>query len=392
MRTRGCSGVRQRELGPGHVMIEGEGDCELSVDLQTHGSSLGVDDLLSGRADLAMTSRPVTDREHARGLEAGVGDLRSPDQELVVALDGIAVIVHPDNPLRELSVAQVRKLFDGSARDWAEVGGRAGPVRVLARDDASGTFDTFRSLVLTTQGLREDAIRLESTRALIEQVAADPQAIGFAGFAGTHPVRTLAISDAGVAMQPEPFRIAVEDYPLSRRLLLYRGEHASELAADFERFVMSPQGQALVERKRFVSQEVRAYADSLRPDAPQEYRELVGQAQRLSLNFRFGQGRMDSKAAHDVERLAAFMGRPENRNKQLLLMGFVDPDEVSPLLAQGLSNDRVDVIADQLEAAGVPVARARGMGGKAPLAGGDGQAGRMRNRRVEVWISDSPSS
>lgn len=384
--ARGCAGTERHPVAPGHVRLVGTGGCDLEVDLQTHGSGTGIKGLLDGDTDLAMASRPVTADEVRIGQERGLGELTSPAQEGVVALDGVAVIVHPDNPLRELRVAQVRQLFDGSVRNWSQVGGRSGPVRVHARDDASGTFDTFKGLVLGRQSLRGDAMRYESTRELAAAVAADPDAIGFVGIAGVGQARALAIADAGVAMLPEAFRIAVEDYPLSRRLYFYRAADAAPLAREFGEFVLSGPMQPLIERGGFVSQEIRAYPDGIRADAPAEYRELVGGAQRLSLNFRFGRGLVDSKAARDVERLAQFVAQPENRGRRLLLLGFVDEDEVSPYLAHTLSNDRVDYIADRLAAAGLPVLRARGMGGAAPLASDSGEAGRHRNRRVEVWI------
>lgn len=384
--ARGCSGTERHPVEAGHVRLVGSGDCGLEVELQTHGSGTGIAGLLDGRTDLAMASRPVNAREVQAGRERGLGELDAPGQELVVALDGVAVIVHPDNPLRELRVAQVRALFDGSLRNWSQLGGRGGALRVHARDAESGTFDTFRGLVLGQRPLRADAQRYESTRELAAAVAADPAAIGFVGIAGVAGARALAIADAGVAMLPEAFRIAVEDYPLSRRLYLYQGADASPLAQDFAAFVLAEEQQALIARSGFVSQQVRAYADSVRPDAPDEYRTLVDGAQRLSLNFRFGRGLVDSKAAADVARLAQFMAKPENRGARLLLMGFVDPDEVSPYMAQSLSNDRVDYIASLLEAARLPVVRVRGMGGSAPLASDSGDAGRHRNRRVEVWI------
>ena len=389
--ARGCTGNERHAIAPGHIHMIGSGGCDLEVELQTHGSGTGMSDLLNGKADMAMSSRPATSEEMRFGFERGLGELDSPSQELVVALDGVAVIVHPDNPLRELRVAEVRRLFDGSASDWSQVGGRPGAVRVHARDDASGTFDTFKGLVLGKQTLRRDAARYESTRQLASAVAMDPGAIGFVGIAGVGRARALAIADAGVAMLPEAFRIAVEDYPLSRRLYFYRASETTPLARDFGEFVLSDATQSLIERSGFVSQQVRAYADGVRTDAPPEYRELVKNAQRLSLNFRFGRGLVDSKAARDVERLAQFMALPANRERRLLLVGFVDGDEVSPYLAQTLSNDRVDYIADQLLAAGLPVLRARGMGGAAPLASDSGEAGHHRNRRVEVWLESGAS-
>ena len=389
---RGCTGTERHPLAPGHIRLVGTGGCDLEVDLQTHGSGTGIAGLLDGRTDLAMSSRPVTADETRTGQQRGLGDLASPAQEGVVALDGVAVIVHPDNPLKELRVDQVRGLFDGSVRNWQQLGGRAGVVRVHARDDASGTYETFRTLVLGSHALRSDAVRYESTQALARAVVSDPNAIGFVGIAGVGQAQALAIADAGVAMLPQPFRIAVEDYPLARRLFLYRARETTPLALEFERFVQSSTGQALAEKIGLVSQDIRAYPDSARTDAPTNYRELVAGADRLSVNFRFGRsgGLIDSKTGRDVERLQQFMAKPENQGQRLLLMGFVDKNEVAPMMAQLLSNDRADYIANLLTNRGVPVRRVRGMGGSAPLSADDGEAGRYRNRRVEVWIEAKP--
>ncbi len=385
--AKGCLGVTSSEPAPGQLSMAGEG-CDIEVDLQRHGSSTGFVDLFADKADLAMASRPVTATEVEKGQSLGLGKLDDPEQELVVALDGVAVIVHPDNPLKELRVDQVRGLFDGSVRDWRQFGGRAGAVRVHARDDASGTYETFRTLVLGAHALRSDAARYESTQELARAVALDPNAVGFVGIAGVGQARALAIADAGVAMLPQPFRIAVEDYPLARRLFFYRARDATPLVREFERFVLSSDGQVLAEKSGFVSQDIRAYPDSARADAPADYRGMVAGADRLSVNFRFGRGSglVDSKTGRGVERLRQFMARPENQGRRLLLLGFVDRNEVAPLMAQALSNDRVDYIADLLVGRGMPVRLARGMGGSAPLSTDDGEVGRYRNRRVEVWI------
>lgn len=387
---RGCGAVARTELAPGEFLLAGA-VCGIEIEFRTHGSSTGIKDLMAGQTDIAMSSRPVSPAEVAAA--AALGPLDTAPQEAVLALDGVAVIVHPANPLRSLRVDQVRALFDGSVRDWSAIGGRAGAVRVHARDEASGTWETFRTLVLGDQALRGDALRYESTNALAQAVASDPLAIGFVGFAGIGPARALALADAGVAMTPQPLRIAVEDYALSRRLYLYRPAQSTPLARAFIDFALSGGGQRVVERVGFVSQDIRAWSDAVRADAPDDYRALVQGAERLSLNFRFGRSGqlLDSKTRPDVMRLVEFMRRDDNRGRPLLLLGFADPDETSAYFEMALSNDRVDYISELLQREGLGAHVVRGMGGTAVLASDTGAAGRRRNRRVEVWVGPPDS-
>lgn len=389
--ARGCGAVTRSDTAPGEFVLAGA-LCGIEVEFRTHGTSTGIDDLIAGSADIAMASRPVSPAEVERA--AAIGPIDMTPQEAVLALDGVAVIVHPRNPLRSLSVQQVRALFDGEVRDWSAVGGGAGAVRVHARDEASGTWETFRSLVLGERGLRADASRYESTSALARAVADDPDAIGFVGFAGIGPARALAVADAGVAMAPQALRIAVEDYPLSRRLFLYRPAQATALARAYVDFALSAEGQRAVEQVGFVSQDIRAWSDAVRADAPDDYRQLVQGAERLSLNFRFGRSGqlLDSKTRPDVKRLVEFMRREENRERRLLLLGFADPDETSTYLEFALSNDRVDYIGDLLQREGLGAHVLRGMGGSAVLASDTGALGRLRNRRVEVWVGPAGSA
>ncbi len=357
----------------------------LTVDVLAHGTSTGYAALRDGQCDLWMASRPVR-RDEVEGARA-LGPLFERGQEHVVALDGLAVIVHPANPLASLTVEQVRAVFSGRIGDWSALGLAPGPIALHARDDRSGTFDTFRSLVLGDAALSPRALRYESTDQLAAAVAADPRAIGFVGLAGVGRARALALSERGTqALAPTPLSVATEDYVLSRRLFLYGAERLRTEARDFLDFALGAGGQAVVARVGYVPQEVQALAVPL-PAEP-EYRALVQGARRLSLNFRFGEGAavLDNKAVEDIERLARFMAEPANAAQQLLLIGFADRSESTPYLALSLSNDRVDLVAAELRARGLRVARQRGLGQIAPVASNDTPLGRQRNRRVEVWL------
>lgn len=362
-------------------------DRTIEAHVHSHGTGTGFSDLLAGKADFWMASRPINAGELARA--APLGAITAPGQEHVIALDGLAIIVHPSNPVGAISVTQVRDMFTGRIRDWAELGGPAGPISLYARDDKSGTFDSFSVMVLRGAAISGQARRYESTDQLSADVAADPRAIGFVGLAGVGRSKALAVSDSGTQpLAPSRLTVGTEDYVLSRRLFLYNGPSPSPLVSEFVDFVLGAEGQRIVEQIGYVSQDVVALAVPPRADASDEYRELVDGAQRLALNFRFDAGTavLDTKAMRDVERLGEFLRQPQNRGVDLILVGFADSSEINPYHALALSTDRADFVATQLIPRGVAPRRVRGVGGVAPVAAEDTEYGRAKNRRVEVWV------
>jgi phosphate transport system substrate-binding protein len=212
-------GDRENEV---HILGHDAQGNQVQVELAAHGSSTGFAALKDGSAELAASSRPIKDAEF-QDL-AGFGDLRSQYAEQVIAIDGLAIIQHPANPLRALTTAQLAAVFAGEVKTWEELGGQGGAIHLYARDDQSGTYDTFKELVLSRQGksLAAGAQRFESNDKLSAAVSADPQGIGFVGLASINQARALAIADGdSQAMAPGADLIATEDYPLSRRLFLY---------------------------------------------------------------------------------------------------------------------------------------------------------------------------
>lgn len=363
------------------------------IEIAAHGTGTGLEALLDRRADLWMASRPVKADEIA--MASALGRLDLPNQEHVIALDGVAIVMHPNNPLSALSVPDLRRIFSGQVRDWAAFGRASGAIALHARDDRSGTYDTFKSLVLAGTTLAAAAKRYESSDELVAAVIDDRNAIGFVGLDAVGAARALAIADAGTrALPPKRLDIATEDYALSRRLYLYAPEMQPQPVRDFIEFAQGPIGQALAERVGFIGQQLRAEPVAVHPGMPEEYRLLTEGARRVSVNFRFGSGMtyLDGKALRDLRRLVDFLRSDALRGHDVALIGFSDAKEVSPIDAILLSNDRADYIAQQLNRAGVPVRRVRGMVDASPVASNEDEAGRSRNRRVEVWVKPRAST
>jgi len=389
MKSKGYGNIARKVLRLDELQLtgtNGAGD-QMVIEVNSHGSSTAFADLGRGTTDIGMASRPIKPAE-VKSL-AKLGNLDDVKSEYVLGLDGVAVIVNPANHLAKIDKETLRKIFTGEIKDWAKAGGSAGPIHVLARDNNSGTYDTFNHLVLDEKGnLVADARRFESNEELSSQVAADPNAIGFTGLAYVKKNRVLAISDGPSAILPTPFTVATEDYALARRLFLYvpqRGEK-STMAREFADFTISDKGQKILEQTGFISQEIRAESIQNASDLPDEYLQFTKGAKRLSLNFRFtkGSANLDNKAQRDVERLVVFMRR--DASGQLMLFGFSDSDEAMPMVALNLSSDRADAVADLLIRNGLNPVRVRGYGSAAAVASNDTEAGRIKNRRVEVWV------
>ena len=361
----------------------------VTIEVAAHGSSTGFVGLKNGSADLAASSRPIKDSEVS--ALAALGNLKSREAEQIIALDGLAIILHPSNPLGALRTEQVAQIFAGETTDWAQLGAPAGPITLYARDDNSGTYDTFKELVLSANGksLARDAKRFESSEQLSDAVSRDPQAIGFIGLPYIRQAKAVAIA-AGESqpMLPSLTLIATEDYPLSRRLFLYnQPDMPNPWAQALVRFAHSPQGQAIVAQSGFIAQTVQAVSVSPNDAMPRAYQTLAGEAQRLSVNFRFQEGSssLDNKALRDVERVLAYLKSQDKLQRKAVLVGFGD-SKADPARAQLLSKLRAMAVRRELSKQGVIFRDITGLGEELPVAANSADEGRIKNRRVEVWV------
>ncbi|GAB4123665.1 MAG: substrate-binding domain-containing protein [Wenzhouxiangellaceae bacterium] len=362
-----------------------------SIRVHAHGSSTAFADLASGVAQIGMSSRRIRDAEV--DMLAALAPMQDPHHEIVIGLDGVAVIVPPDNTLQTLSMAQLRRAFAGSLRDWRELTReRSGAIRLYARDSKSGTFGVFDDLVMGGLDIAATAQRFESNELLAESVSSDASALGFTSVAAVEDVRAVTISaSANRPIAPQPLMLMTEDYPLSRRLYLYVPQPDDALLQRWLEYVLSPAGQQVVSASGFTNLELFAVAAELPAQAPDSYRKLLTGARRLAVNFRFDekQVRLDSKARRDVARVADYVRQHADALTDLLVLGFSDALEVAEVHSIMLSNDRADAVAAELLRAGIPATSVRGFGSAIPVADA---ADSNRNRRVEIWVRSDPNA
>jgi phosphate transport system substrate-binding protein len=365
--------------------MPGESHSSL-ITISAHGSATAFTSLAGNSCDIGMASRRIKSDEAAR--LSSLGDMYSAASEHVLGLDGIAVIVNASNSVSSLTKDQLTKIFSGDTTDWSQVGSH-GTIKIYARDDKSGTFDTFKSLVLGSKSLSRDAQRFEDSNALSEAVAGDPNGIGFVGLPYVHSAKAISVAEKGArALQPSRLTVATEDFPLSRRLYLYTPANPqNKLTRKFVEFALSKQGQDIVGNNGFVAQNVAPLPQQTAEGAPSEYKQLTQGAERLSLNFRFRTGKsdLDNKAIVDIDRVVTFIADLRYAGDKVLLFGFAD----STGTREGnnaLSLSRAKVVEDQFAQRGLRPAVVRGFGSDLPVASNDSDEGREKNRRVEIWI------
>lgn len=382
----------------GNYTPEGKDTIWLKIPIASHGSSTGFKGIKANQADIGASSRPIKSKE-VKLLAEFNQDFESVEHEHIVALDGLAIIVNPQNPITTLDTTTIKNVFSGKVKKWEEISEYKGSIQVLARDNNSGTYDTFKSLVLAGSKLSNQADRFESNRELSKQVSLNPTAIGFTSISEINEAKSLAINLAGTApLSPNELSVAIEDYPLSRRLYLYTlpaitndGQPASPKAhniSEFINFIAGQDGQNVVSDTGFIAQNLKTLTPPRNTTRNQNYNELVDGALRVNLNFRFKEKQtgLDNKSQIDLNRFIEFMDNPEFANKEILLIGFSNnyrTIETTLLLAKL----RAFSVSRAMRKSGLKRKIHIAYDNYTPVASND-PSQKNKNRRVEVWLID----
>ncbi len=200
------------------------------IDIQGGGSSAGITAAQSGTADIGMSSRALKAEEASLWY-------------VVIAKDGLAVIVNPKNPIANLTLNQVRDIYANTLTDWSQLGGTNAKIHVITREEGSGTRDAFVSLVMGKTEITSKAIVQDSNGAVRQLVADDPNAIGYVSL-GLVNERIKALKLGGIAATHE--NVENGTYKLTRPFLFITRSEPTGAAKDFIDFVLSSQGQQML--------------------------------------------------------------------------------------------------------------------------------------------------
>jgi len=406
--------VGQDPLDLNYNLAAGPGGRQTLLELRRHGSSTSFRALEAGTAQIGMSSRPIKDKEVAALATKGLGDMRAPTHEHILGLDGLVIIVSEQNSATSISIENLQRIFSGDMTDWSELGLPAGPINIYAPTPDSGTFDTFKSLVLKPGGveLAQTAKRTENHAEQSDLVARDPNGIGVVGIAYQRNAKVLNIENScGLISRPSRFSMKTEEYPLTRRLYLYTpGQPSHPVARGLLEFAKSDEAQSLVADADFIDQSLArltfkeqagriAYALNASEDDFDMplMRDLISRArsaERLSVTLRFATGgaQLDNKSRADLVRVRNELAKDSYDGKTVLIMGYADSvGAFEPNL--GLSRKRAlsvqsALLRDAPESMQDVKLETLAYSELAPVACNDTDAGRRFNRRVEIWVRD----
>lgn len=228
---------------------------QVSVNVAGGGTGTGIEALINGTADIADASRAMKDSEREQALAAGVEPV-----EHIVAYDGIAAVVHPSNPVDQLTMQQLSDIYSGEITTWSEVGvDGLGDIVVVGRDASSGTYGSWEEMVVQAEDDGREyttgMLQMQANEAVRSTIANTPAAIGYLGLGYLDDsVRAVPIVplDGGGAVAPDEATVADGSYPISRELYMYTDGEPTGIIKAYLDWGMSEAGQKLVAREGFV--------------------------------------------------------------------------------------------------------------------------------------------
>jgi phosphate transport system substrate-binding protein len=395
--------------------ISQNGEPLVGIDVRSDSSASIVQSLAEGKTDIGLTSRQITDTEIGTLMGAGFSPYGSPQNDSVIGVDGIAIIVSPDNPVTALSLEDISRIFAGEITDWSEFGAPAGRISLYGPEPESDHYQAFADLVMKPykRELRADALDVGGEPAAA--VSADRFGIGFTGMKHAAPASSLGVKDTcGLVHTPSNFTVLTGEYPLSRKLYLHTGEQDKDIRSDIIRFALSSDGDRAVDKAGFVSKSLRTLpfdffrtriASSVTVD-PEDLDiallkrlmlDLEG-GYRLSTTLRFEPAttRLEKESADGLGRLVAFLKEQDLTRRKILLAGYSDTSgqaEQNTALSLRRADAARQILISVAQGALKPEQIvAQGYGELFPISCNDTETGRDRNRRVEIWLLPADAS
>jgi phosphate transport system substrate-binding protein len=218
----------------------------LEITVKKTGSGDGAAALIDSRCDIATLSRFMKDSEFKSAVDHNVFPVAH-----AIAMDGVCIIVHPSNPVKELTSAQVRDIYKGIIKNWKELGGPDAEIVIVSRDTSSGTYETFHEKVMNKQEMAKNVEYVNSNPQCHARVKTTTGAIGYVGL-GFVDADVKALKIDGV--QPTKQTIASGTYPVARPLFLFTNGYPKlgSMVFKFCAFYLTEKGQEIVEAKGFV--------------------------------------------------------------------------------------------------------------------------------------------
>ena len=222
-----------------------------SVIVTGGGSGVGIAALIEGTTDIAQSSRKIKFDERQKMQEGG-----KTSKEVIVAYDALAIVVHPQNKVNNLTREQLEGIFTGKIKNWKEVGGDDLAIIPYARETSSGTYEFIKEYVLKNKNYMNGILSMPATGAIIQSVSQTRGAIGYVGLAYLNPnVKAIHVSyDKGKTyVEPSVANAKNQTYPIVRELYYYYDAKQEAVVRPFINFVLSAEGQKIVADIGFIT-------------------------------------------------------------------------------------------------------------------------------------------
>lgn len=218
----------------------------VNITVSESGSGNGAKSLINNACDIADMSRFMKDKEFKAAVEKGIFPVAH-----VVAMDGLPILVHPSNPVKNLTIKQIHDIYTGEITNWSQVGGPNKPIVVVSRDTNSGTYETFEKLVMSKAKIVKTAEYVGSNGAVRERVQSTPLAIGYAGLGFVdRTVKAVTVNN----IPATEATVTSGVYPIARPLFMVTNGYP-KLGTPVHQFVtihLSKEGQEIIKQIGFV--------------------------------------------------------------------------------------------------------------------------------------------
>jgi phosphate transport system substrate-binding protein len=354
----------------------------------------GFDAMQQGRVEGVYSLRPILPTDDDK-LSA-YGDMTSPSNEKVIGHDVSFVIINSSNNISTFNGDTLGRILSGEITDWSEISDKKeGEINIRVEEEGGDKNASLLAKLLGDRELRDTAKTYKTSGEVIRAVDGDKDAIGFVHKDGNMGgVKMVSVNERNArAFDPNAFNIATEAYPFVERILLYIGATSNNQALEeFANFTISSAGQEIVEKDGYGAQKLVEETVQPPPEAPRDYVDFARNAKRLNFDFRFklGANSLDNKATADIVRLQEFMTRQGVNQQQIALFGFAD-NVGSHETNIGVAQSRAEKVISELGQAGINPSVVRSYGDSMPVAANAYEEGRIKNRRVEVWVCPPPS-
>ena len=368
--------------------------------------------LANQSGDFAIVPRRVNGVEAVEVLQSDSDDIKGSTREISIGFDAARVILHPSNPLQELEIGDLAKIYAGEITDWAELGGAEGAIKVLYPEQGSNLGEIVNEILLKSGSgnpRASHALTVKLRTDMVQEVRHDPNAIGFAAISESSGVKAVnLVGSCGLPFDASPFAIKSEDYPLAQRMFIYSRpqETLSPLARELIQYVASSAVDSAIEASDHISSKIERLSQSSSDinivgddqieDADRRLAEQLArdldQFDRLSTTIR-SSGQADefqSKDILELDKLVQYFGDLPSGAK-VAVVGFSDNENTFAANA-GASVEWANSVSAAIQTAGGERLShlefvTRGYGELSPIACKTDDLGRALNRRVEIWTS-----